>query len=368
MNLNSDLCIKTKSPKVLCHKCQNYCPKGAIQISKAIIIDEKCDGCGICAVVCPTGVFIFNGNKRISPSTDTLKRERTFYCSHVADSQGKKWSGALPPQIVPCLGAISDLFILRFIFSERNPLVLVKGDCEVCKTKKGWEVFLQTKEKVFRYLEFLGLSKELLVIRNYEGEDSIQLDYIYTEFCLAIEDKLKLTRRDLFRSVKDRVTDLREKLFSWGGVEELDMTKRDRFSPNNLDELKECLKNDKGLSTLLGNFTELNITDDCCGCGACTNLCPTEALRRVDTDNKREIFFTPAKCFGCGLCYDICPSKSIKMSIMKNLSSFYEDSLLKTFFMLSYPDCNHIIYSLDEDKGGICPICTRRSELFLGLV
>ena len=52
----------------------------------------------------------------------------------------------------------------------------------------------------------------------------------------------------------------------------------------------------------------VKITEDCVGCGACVDTCPSgalelgdEGLAVVDADN----------CVDCGACIDTCPSEAI---------------------------------------------------------
>ncbi|MDH4317858.1 MAG: 4Fe-4S binding protein [Desulfobulbaceae bacterium] len=52
--------------------------------------------------------------------------------------------------------------------------------------------------------------------------------------------------------------------------------------------------------------------EQCFQCGACTGVCPVEALhiRRSDM----AVLFDPEKCTGCGLCVRICPVKAMTVS------------------------------------------------------
>lgn len=52
--------------------------------------------------------------------------------------------------------------------------------------------------------------------------------------------------------------------------------------------------------------------DKCFQCGACTGVCPVDALS-IDRPSM-EVLFDPAKCTGCGQCVRICPVKAMQVS------------------------------------------------------
>ncbi|MGR3220638.1 MAG: indolepyruvate ferredoxin oxidoreductase subunit alpha [Candidatus Anammoxibacter sp.] len=53
-------CLRPEQKDLLCHNCVKSCPKEAIDLRKALRLEQdKCDGCGICIEVCPSGVFSF---------------------------------------------------------------------------------------------------------------------------------------------------------------------------------------------------------------------------------------------------------------------------------------------------------------------
>jgi len=49
--------------------------------------------------------------------------------------------------------------------------------------------------------------------------------------------------------------------------------------------------------------------EKCIDCGACTSLCPTDAL---STDSEFKLVFSEEKCMGCLLCLDSCPRHAIE--------------------------------------------------------
>jgi len=51
--------------------------------------------------------------------------------------------------------------------------------------------------------------------------------------------------------------------------------------------------------------------EECVGCGACVDVCPTEAITMTDDDVAK---VDPETCTDCGTCVEECPSEAITMN------------------------------------------------------
>jgi len=61
-------------------------------------------------------------------------------------------------------------------------------------------------------------------------------------------------------------------------------------------------------------YLAADITRDeekCTHCGACTAICPTQALY-IDRETM-EVIFDKEKCIGCELCVSVCPFRAIEL-------------------------------------------------------
>ncbi|MHC4572675.1 MAG: 4Fe-4S dicluster domain-containing protein [Planctomycetota bacterium] len=75
--------------------------------------------------------------------------------------------------------------------------------------------------------------------------------------------------------------------------------------------------------------------DTCTGCGACVNVCPTEALTQVDdleaNPPVRKITLRYDTCIFCGNCQDYCTTgESIKLSNKWDLAGLDRESMRET--------------------------------------
>lgn len=48
----------------------------------------------------------------------------------------------------------------------------------------------------------------------------------------------------------------------------------------------------------------------CLGCGACTGVCPAQAIA-IDASGKAAV--DASKCVGCGACAGVCPAQAIEV-------------------------------------------------------
>lgn len=83
---------------------------------------------------------------------------------------------------------------------------------------------------------------------------------------------------------------------------------------NSLDYLKEFGVSIESLSTIIRRDDE-----KCFQCGACTGICPVQALY-INRDDMA-VLFDPDKCTGCGLCVNVCPVRAMEVSLVQSLTS-----------------------------------------------
>lgn len=79
----------------------------------------------------------------------------------------------------------------------------------------------------------------------------------------------------------------------------------------------------------------INIKDkkDCCGCGACVNICPKKCIELIE-DNEGFLYpeVNKAICFNCKLCENVCPisnKKSLSNEIIEAYASYAKDDYIR---------------------------------------
>jgi ferredoxin len=60
-----------------------------------------------------------------------------------------------------------------------------------------------------------------------------------------------------------------------------------------------------------GDALELEVTNECHGCGVCVEACPREALSMRTVDERPRAALDRALCDSCRICLEICPVEAI---------------------------------------------------------
>ena len=75
------------------------------------------------------------------------------------------------------------------------------------------------------------------------------------------------------------------------------------------EESKEWLLNAITWKDENKKHVEITSKEDCCGCTACANICPNEAITMIaDKEGFLYPFINKSKCVDCGMCKNICPT------------------------------------------------------------
>ena len=67
----------------------------------------------------------------------------------------------------------------------------------------------------------------------------------------------------------------------------------------------------------------------CIGCGACTIICPPNALTLHDEGDVRVIRYFVGRCIFCGMCAEVCPTNAITITKEFELASVTTEQLLR---------------------------------------
>ncbi len=298
------ICAHARNGIVGCTRCLDNCPAGAITPEgEGIKIDPQiCAGCGACAGVCPTGAVSY----AMPRSEALLLRMRTLLQTYEAGG-GKRGvllfhDGDFGEEMIATIARHYDGLPANVLPFAVNAL----GQCGLdtllaARVYGAVGCLLLAPPRMTDELAALGdtiaLSNHIMAALGYpESHARIMAEADPEEankqLWAAAADVIDGPRAAAFEPIDEKRT-----------VLNLALTALHRVAPEPRDEIP--LADGAPFGTV-----EIDV-DGCTLCLACTNTCPTNALR--DTPNYPRLNFVETACVQCGLCVSTCPEKVIKL-------------------------------------------------------
>lgn len=182
--VNSDYCVRLKSPMASCYECINKCPEFAIEITDSFIkISDKCTHCKVCFNICPNYVFDIKKGLYIDDLALIKKNNAYYFCckydNNVSSSENIKKSANkfnkndnsydnIDDIInkLSCINEIDDVDIISHLKNNKN-IFFITGDCESCKNIS----FYNSKiKKIDKISGFLGKNNKIHHV-NFNSSD-----------------------------------------------------------------------------------------------------------------------------------------------------------------------------------------------------
>ncbi len=302
------ICAHARNGITGCTRCIDICPAGAITAEgdKVIIDPQICAGCGACAGVCPTGAVSYAMPRRDA----LLQRMRTLLQAYEAgagkhpillfhdgdfgedmvDAMARHYDG-LPANVLPiavnALGQCGlDTLLAARVYGAARCLILAPP---------------RMTEELAGLSETIALSNHIVAALGFgdgRAEMMSQADPEAANAHLwAAADGKAAADGDHLRAAAFEPTEEKR------GALNLALTALHRVAPEPLKEIP--LPDGAPFGTV-----DIDV-DGCTLCLACTNACPTNALR--DTPDYPRLNFVETACVQCGLCVSTCPEKVIKL-------------------------------------------------------
>ena len=306
-------CSSARLSSAGCNRCLSGCPTDSIRIIYPdLAIDDTCSGCGFCVALCPNEVFSFPGESPIRFANDEEK-PGPLYCSGLF-ATGRAPARILPPSVIPCLGSISTAFILGRVLRDSKPLQVVTGSCEACPMKVGENNYRQREGEIQSLFDYLGIGSSPVIVSTASAAEREEASKQHDIFRASQEESKAISRRDFFKHLRGSGATRRSHPAGNAAL------KKDIES-----ELRGPTKEKRALVALfrryagrvaggkgaVPGFIEVEVDENCTGCGACASLCPTGALTLDEGPATAQLQWTPAHCSQCNLCFEVCARKAL---------------------------------------------------------
>ena len=283
-------CVR-KFLKATCERCVSGCPQGAVQLSNAPRLDEaRCDGCGVCTNVCPTGAFALPAANQVASSTSAA-----FICSQ------EKIDPASGAQ-VPCLGMLSEGTLLAAT-ARRNAVVLDVSQCGKCPSKSALAVIERTASRANSILSTLG-SRRTVVLSDRVREPGTQAQRSRREFLTYFKGQALKVAAESLDGVLEEAS-----FFTPTPKKDLErVPAKHALLQHQIEALLANSNRSAGARLPFGRPAQ---PQRCSFCGLCARACPSDALRMKETDETWELTLETRRCLDCKACAEVCPTGSL---------------------------------------------------------
>ena len=297
----ADACIRSKSPWVKCHNCQEVCPVDGIDLEAGRPGITECQRCGLCAVACPSGAledperthsfFLARGREAIAASYQAV-----FACNRSREEKrGDNWI------LAACLGAVAPEVMIALAARGKVVFLYQAEECASCPWgKKGAGVFQASFNRAQKTLAAMNLPAERL-IQTATVAPTMAGGPAGGKAAVPAA----MGRREFFRSL---IRGIRIP-----GVDPAPAPARDTplISQRRSLILRQALQEARPEGGYPAGATlplpSLALSGPCYLCNICSRLCPTGALELAGNELK----YTPARCNHCDLCLAVCPQHSL---------------------------------------------------------
>lgn len=306
-------CCRRRQDAASCQECLKVCQVEAVDLNDGVEIDfDKCNACGLCATVCPTGVFYPKPSdlyflaqiKKVL--NETNRSSVYFYCR----DQDELIDGIK----VNCLGRLNEALLVGAAVLGAENIFLSKKGCSSCETKSGEPVTSDVVSVAKKLLSSFGSTAEII----YDYDVPWEFDSIS-----SLVEFDTIDRRDFLTNARTQALAVGSEFLSDTLSKFLSPSEEIGFKYNVPEKRKLLLTFLRKMAGpireehLIGAelpFVQVDINDECFYCKQCVLFCPTEALSTIDENEKITVTFSLPNCTKCNLCKEVCPVGAVSFS------------------------------------------------------
>ncbi|MGV6817118.1 MAG: 4Fe-4S binding protein [Thiotrichales bacterium] len=286
--IDGDRCVHSIIESGSCEACVSACPTSAWIINDELvgIRPDLCDGCGICAAVCPEAAIVHD-----------LKPHPGFWQGKmVAMLACERTAVAVPEEhIVPCMHALGTSDLLWLYRQGCRHIFTLSGDCSSCDRKDYGDALEVSISRINKMLMGHGLSmishKPIPASRWLGVLGKLDFSHLFPP----------VSRRNFFRFAAAEIV---KQGMNRTGI----ASTQEAFKPPG-----SILVFNNPSAGILPSYPVID-TALCNGCNACIQACPHDVITLKNEERAQDVAFYELKveqCTGCNICVDICPEQAL---------------------------------------------------------
>ena len=332
-------CLNRRSPLAQCSVCQQLCPQHGLSWQDDGWQVTDCSLCGLCAMACPTQALQIDLPQLLQQPKTPLQ-----LCCYQNSSAPE---AALR---LNCLQQLSPLTLCYLLYQHRQlTLYLTPEHCQHCQQQWYPQGLLQQLAPYHIPAEQLNIVLQ---------EPAAQPDS-------SGSPEPENQRRQLLRNLWHRTEEQSKKAaiqaaeaFTATAASQPAQTAEAEIFPQRLPLYALYVKKqlpfhpDQSLP-----FRQLSC-QACNFCGACSHLCPTQALTLAEQDGEKQLQYQPELCIHCNLCQAICMQQGLQWEDFMSQQQF-----LQTPQLLAHSaekiciSCQHSFYQWPPTEEQRCAFC-----------
>jgi ferredoxin len=347
-----DLCVNSRSRRIICTDCEKACPIHAIKAGvDAIDLNEAdCTTCGACVPVCPSAALRLS----VFDPVRFLEAAEQVDELHVHCSESRDGGGGI---VIPChlmvdarLAAVATRGGKRDLILHGRPL------CHECTRADARNHAPTVSQSLKRWF---GESSRLMRWAR-PGEEAQDKTSNHL-------DQVQANRRNFLRLAGARAVSN----ISWLVPASADNVTEAAgiFVPGEFKRRTEPYQQalaERGQDYVwrdqaLLPFMKRQISDACTFCGICAERCPTGALSPANGPGWKGIDYEAMACTNCGLCTAICPERAISAQAATNWEAVGEPrNLLARCDLDRCERCGQPFRAVGVT---VCPACANEADV-----
>lgn len=356
-------CLHTYDRTVVCERCYQICPSGAISEGKPPSLqNEKCSACLACLPICPTGAIeaddavpmLFNAVAQLEGDSIELLCEK-----HPHPENGFDESTGI--RVRGCLAGLGSGALVALIALGQKRVRLRTDACSACE----WAVLGSRVDS--------QVNAARCILQAWEQEGAISCEPFLensSERRFWDAQNPPLSRRDLFRMLS------KQGQIALARAMENDVTPSSRKHGRDQLRLLSAVSHlpefstDKDFCMDGFDFATVTVSETCTACGTCARVCPTGALQFLKNDEGTvfTLLFENRLCIGCDMCSHVCLPASIHIDHTTAFMEIFgaEKVTLREGDLSKCSQCG--AFMAKHAESNLCSLCQYRRKHKFGSV